>query len=556
MSAIEETPAAANFIRNIIEEDIKNNKNQGKVQTRFPPEPNGYLHLGHIKSICLNFGMAEEFSGNCNLRFDDTNPEKEDVEYMDSIKEDVEWLGFHWRKLNHASDYFEKLFQYALQLIDQGDAYVDSQSPDEIKNNRGTLTEHGKNSPYRERKIEENRKLFLEMAEGKYPDGAMVLRAKIDMASPNINMRDPIIYRIRHAAHFHAGDKWKVYPMYDYTHCLSDMLEGITHSLCTLEFEDHRPLYDWVLDKLNTPCHPQQIEFARLNLEYTVLSKRRLIQLVKENFVRNWDDPRMPTVAGLRRRGIPAAALRKFCRQIGISKADGTIEMSYFENVIRDYLNQNSPRAMAVLSPLKVRITNFNDNLPRILKVANHPQNEAFGNREVSFSDSLYIEKEDFSENPPKKWKRLALGKSVRLRGSFVITCDECIKDENGEIIELKCRLDENTLGKNPEGYKPNGVIHWVDANTAVKAEIRKYSLLFNNPNPMAVEDFRETINPNSLEIIDGAFVEKSLADIFNTSEITTYQFERQGYFVNDKDGSSEKPVFNLTLGLKDSFGK
>ncbi|MBP3194214.1 MAG: glutamine--tRNA ligase/YqeY domain fusion protein [Cardiobacteriaceae bacterium] len=556
MSAIDETPAAANFIRNIIEEDIKNNKNQGKVQTRFPPEPNGYLHLGHIKSICLNFGMAEEFSGNCNLRFDDTNPEKEDVEYMDSIKEDVEWLGFHWQNLNHASDYFEQLFQYALQLIEQGDAYVDSQSPDEIKNNRGTLTEPGKNSPYRERKIEENRKLFLEMAEGKYPDGAMVLRAKIDMASPNINMRDPIIYRIRHAAHFHAGDKWKVYPMYDYTHCLSDMLEGITHSLCTLEFEDHRPLYDWVLDKLNTPCHPQQIEFARLNLEYTVLSKRRLIQLVKENFVRNWDDPRMPTVAGLRRRGIPAAALRKFCRQIGISKADGTIEMSYFENVIRDYLNQNSPRAMAVLSPLKVTITNFNDNLPRMLKVANHPQNEDFGNREVSFSDSLYIEKEDFSENPPKKWKRLALGESVRLRGSFVITCDECIKDENGEIIELKCRLDENTLGKNPEGYKPNGVIHWVDAKTAVKAEIRKYSLLFNNPNPMAADDFRETINPNSLEIIDTAFVEKSLTESFNSAEITTYQFERQGYFANDKDGSSENPVFNLTLGLKDSFGK
>lgn len=543
-------PQAANFIRSIIQEDLKNGKNQGNVHTRFPPEPNGYLHLGHVKSICLNFGMADEFNGWCNLRFDDTNPEKENIEYMDSIKRDVAWLGFHWHELHHASDYFPQLLQYAYQLIEQGDAYVDSQTADEIRINRGTLKAPGKNSPYRNRSIEENRNLFDEMVAGKHPDGAHVLRAKIDMTSPNINMRDPVIYRIRHAAHFHAGDSWKVYPMYDYTHCLSDMIEGITHSLCTLEFEDHRPLYDWVLDKLNTPCHPQQIEFSRLNLEYTVLSKRKLIQLVEEKHVNGWDDPRMPTIAGLRRRGIPAKALREFCQKIGISKADGTIEMSYLENVVRDVLNQDAPRRMVVKNPIKITITSLADDFSDTYQLANHPQNPDMGERTVPFSNTLYIECEDFSENPPKKWKRLAPNEAVRLRGSYVIICDEVIKDAQGNIIELRCHHDPNTLGKNPEGYKANGVIHWVSAKHSIPCEIREYSALFNTANPAAAEDFRESINPNSLTLFQHAQAEPAT----QAAPLTTYQLERLGYYTVDSDTQPNKLVFNLTVSLRDSW--
>lgn len=540
---------AANFIRNIIANDLAASKNDGKVCTRFPPEPNGYLHLGHVKSICLNFGMANEFGGSCNLRFDDTNPEKENAEYMDSIKKDVHWLGFEWHKLRHASDYFPELLEYAYQLIDQGAAYVDSQSGEEIRANRGTLTEPGTNSPYRNRSPEENRQLFDEMVAGKHPDGSHVLRAKINMASPNINMRDPVIYRIRHAAHFHAGDDWKVYPMYDYTHCLSDMIEGITHSLCTLEFEDHRPLYDWVLSTLETPCHPQQIEFARLNMEYTVLSKRRLIQLVQENHVNGWDDPRMPTIAGLRRRGIPALGLRRFCEKIGISKADGTIEISYFENVIRDTLNTEAARRMVVLNPIKLSISSLPEGYEEIYRLPNHPQNPEMGEREVPFSNTLYIEAEDFSENPPAKWKRLALGESVRLRGSYVITCEEVIKDEAGNIIELKCRHDPDTLGKNPEGYKANGVIHWVSAPHAVDAEVRHYGLLFNQANPMAAENFLDTLNPNSLQVLDHAKAEPATrADIG-----TSYQLERQGYYAIDPDSDADKLVLNLTVSLRET---
>lgn len=541
---------AANFIRNIISEDIKNNKNNGQVYTRFPPEPNGYLHLGHVKSICLNFGMAAEFHGNCNLRFDDTNPEKEDVEYMDSIKQDVAWLGFKWKELRHASDYFPQLLDYAFQLIDQGDAYVDSQSAEEIRQNRGTLTQAGIDSPYRNRTIAENRDLFERMVKGEFGDGEHVLRAKIDMQSPNINMRDPVIYRIRHAAHFHAGDTWKVYPMYDYTHCLSDMIEGITHSLCTLEFEDHRPLYDWVLDKLNTPCHPQQIEFSRLNMEYTVLSKRRLIQLVQEQHVNGWDDPRMPTVAGLRRRGIPALALREFCEKIGISKADGTIEISYFENVVRDVLNRIAPRRMAVKQPLKVTITSIAEDERLSFDIANHPQDESMGTRSVPFSRTIYIEAEDFAEIAPKKWKRLALGASVRLRGSYVITCDDVIKDAAGNIVELICHHDPNTLGKNPEGYKANGVIHWVDAHAGIPVEIREYDRLFTQANPMSAPNFLDTINPNSLQIIHHAIAEPAIKGEHGS----VYQLERLGYYAIDPDSTADKSVLNLTVALRDTW--
>ncbi|MDO4434933.1 MAG: glutamine--tRNA ligase/YqeY domain fusion protein [Cardiobacteriaceae bacterium] len=544
-----ETTEPANFIKNIIEEDLAQGKNEGKVITRFPPEPNGYLHLGHVKSICLNFGMKALFSGRCNLRFDDTNPEKENEEYMSSIKNDVRWLGFEWDELHHASDYFPQLLDYAYQLIDKGLAYVDSQTAEEIRLNRGTLTEAGKNSPYRERSIAENKALFDEMVAGKYPDGAHVLRAKIDMASPNINLRDPVIYRIRHAVHFHAGDSWKVYPMYDYTHALSDMLEGITHSLCTLEFEDHRPLYDWVLEALQTPCHPQQIEFARLSLEYTVLSKRRLIQLVQEKHVDGWDDPRMPTIAGLRRRGIPARALREFCHKIGISKADGTIAIDYFEGVIRDDLNQHAERRMAVFKPLKVTITNLLEDHSEILSVANHPQNEAMGKRNLNFSNRLYIEQEDFAEVPPAKWKRFYLGGAIRLRGAYVLTCQEIVKNEQGEIVELLCTCDMNTLGKNPEGYKANGVIHWVDAKSALVAEVREYERLFKQANPMASEHFLDTINPESKQTLS-VYLEKSAFG----EPTTPYQFERVGYYAVDKDSSGDKWVFNKTVGLKEGF--
>ncbi len=538
------TPEGANFIKNIIEDDVKQGKTT--VITRFPPEPNGYLHLGHVKSICLNFGMKEQFQGRCNLRFDDTNPEKENEEYMASIKNDVHWLGFEWDELHHASDYFPQLLDYAYQLIDKGLAYVDSQSSEEIRVNRGTLKEPGRDSPFRQRSVAENRQLFDEMVAGKHPDGSHVLRAKIDMAAPNINLRDPVIYRIRHAAHFHAGDGWKVYPMYDYTHCLSDMLEGISHSLCTLEFEDHRPLYDWVLDVLNTPCHPRQIEFARLALEYTVLSKRRLIQLVQEGHVAGWDDPRMPTIAGLRRRGIPAGALREFCQRIGISKADGTIAIEYFESVIRDYLNASAPRRMAVLRPLKLTIKNLDHS--ETLTVANHPQREELGTRPLTFSNQLFIEQEDFAEVPPPKWKRFSLGGAIRLRGAYVLRCEEVVKDADGAIVELICSYDPATLGKNPEGYKANGVIHWVDGNNCRPAEIRNYGRLFLEKNPAAAENFLDTINKNSREILTGALIENTpFTDVHRA-----YQFERLGYYALDPDSSAEKLVFNQTISLRE----
>ncbi|UJF24745.1 glutamine--tRNA ligase/YqeY domain fusion protein [Suttonella sp. R2A3] len=545
-----ETPAAANFIKNIITEDVANGKNSGNVITRFPPEPNGYLHLGHVKSICLNFGMAETFNGYCNLRFDDTNPEKEDAEYMDAIKQDVKWLGFTWKDAHHASDYFPQLLDFAYQLIDKGLAYVDSQDGETIREQRGTLTEPGINSPYRERSVTENREIFDAMVAGDYDDGAHVLRAKIDMTSPNINLRDPVIYRIRHHAHFHAGDQWKVYPMYDYTHCLSDMIEGITHSLCTLEFENNRPLYDWVLDALETPCHPQQIEFSRLNLEYTVLSKRRLIQLVQEGHVDGWDDPRMPTIVGMRRRGITPRALREFCRSIGISKSDGTVAMSHFESIIRDDLNQHATRRMAVLQPLKVTITTLDPSYEQTLSLPNHPQNPNLGTREVPFGNTLYIEQDDYSDEPPRKWKRLAQGQAVRLRGSYVITCDEVIRDDQGKVIELKCSHDPDTLGKNPEGYKPNGVIHWVSAAHALDAEIRQYGLLFNQANPMAAEHFIDTLNTDSLETLHSAKVEPAAREEVGT----VYQFERQGYYAIDPDSDTSHLVFNRTVALRDSW--
>lgn len=539
--------AGANFIRNIIEDDVAKGKNNGQVITRFPPEPNGYLHLGHVKSICLNFGMADEFGGRCHLRFDDSNPEKENEEYMRSIKDDVRWLGFSWSDLCHASDYFQQLVDYAYRLIDKGLAYVDSQDGDAIREQRGTLTEPGKESPFRNRDVAENRALFSRMVAGEFEDGAHVLRAKIDMSSPNINMRDPVIYRIRHASHFHAGDQWKVYPMYDYTHCMSDMIEGITHSLCTLEFEDHRPLYDWYLDVLDTPCHPQQIEFSRLNLEYTVLSKRRLIQLVDQGYVSGWDDPRMPTVAGLRRRGVPASALREFCHRIGVSKSDGTIELSYLEGIIRDDLNQYTPRRMAVLKPLKLTITTLEEGYSETLRLAEHPQDESMGYRDVVFGRNLYIEQDDFSENPPKKWKRLAPGEEVRLRGSYIIRCEEVLKDDSGNVIEVRCVHYPESKGQKPQGCKPNGVIHWVNAEYALSAEVRQYDHLFTVADPAAAENFIDTINTDSLHVIADAKIEPAaLADCGQV-----FQFERNGYYCVDIDSRREKPIFNLTIGLR-----
>jgi glutaminyl-tRNA synthetase len=548
-----ETNLPANFIRQIIATDLAANKNNGKIATRFPPEPNGYLHIGHAKSICLNFGTALENNGTCNLRFDDTNPEKESVEYMESIKRDVAWLGFEWTELHHASDYFEQLYQYAVELIKKGLAYVDSLSADEIRAYRGTLTEAGKESPDRHRSIEENLDLFARMRAGEFEDGKFVLRAKIDMASPNMNMRDPTIYRIRRIHHHSTGDAWCIYPMYDYTHCISDALENITHSLCTLEFADHRPLYDWVLEQLDVPCHPQQIEFSRLQLEYTIVSKRKLNQLVTEKHVLGWDDPRMPTIAGLRRAGFTPQAIKDFCERIGITRQNSWIEMSVLEYCIREDLNVNALRAMAVLEPLRVVITNYPDDKIENLEISNHPQQEEFGKRIVPFSKTLFIERDDFSENPPPKYKRLSLGEEVRLRGSYVIRCDEVIKNEAGEIIELRCSYDENTLGKNPEGRKAKGVIHWVDEASSHTAEIRLYDRLFTVPQPDNEENFLDAVNPNSLQILTNCRVEASLkaATLENR-----YQFERTGYFCLDTESTSEKLVFNRTVTLRDNGQK
>lgn len=552
MSATENI-VPANFIRHIIAADKESNKHQGRVATRFPPEPNGYLHIGHAKSICLNFTLAGENQGTCNLRFDDTNPEKESIEYMESIERDVAWLGFKWAGKYHASDYFEQLYAYAVQLIQQGDAYVDSSTAEQMRLDRGTLTEPGKASPDRNRSIEENLDLFARMRAGEFADGQYVVRAKIDMASPNINMRDPTIYRIRRVHHHRTGDTWCVYPMYDYTHCISDAIEGITHSICTLEFEDHRPLYDWVLDKLKTPHHPQQIEFARLQLEYTIVSKRKLLQLVNEKHVNGWDDPRMPTIAGLRRAGVTPAAIREFCERIGVTKNNSWIEMGVLENCIREDLNDNALRAMAVLRPLRVVIENWEEGNTESYAIANHPQKPETGTRAVSFSKVILIEQDDFAENPPKDYKRLVPGGEVRLRGSYVIKCEQIIKNDAGDIVELRCSFDPATLGKNPEGRKVKGVIHWVSEAHSLPAEMRLYDRLFSHPNPDTLDNFLDGINPNSLEVLSSSRVEASL---LNSEVGVPYQFERTGYFCRDADSTADKLVFNRTVTLRDSWGK
>ncbi|MDD4915003.1 MAG: glutamine--tRNA ligase/YqeY domain fusion protein [Methylococcales bacterium] len=549
-----DSPVSSNFIRHIIAADLAANKNNGRVATRFPPEPNGYLHIGHAKSICLNFTLAAENNGMCNLRFDDTNPEKESIEYMEAIERDVQWLGFKWAGKYHASDYFEQLYAYALQLIKQGDAYVDSSTPEQIRADRGSLTEPGRESADRNRSIAENLDLFSRMRGGEFADGQYVLRAKIDMASPNINMRDPTIYRIRRVHHQRTGNDWCLYPMYDYTHCISDALEGITHSICTLEFEDHRPLYDWVLDKLQTPCHPQQIEFARLQLEYTIVSKRKLLQLVTENHVGSWDDPRMPTISGLRRAGVTPEAIRDFCERIGVTKKDSWIEMAVLENCIREDLNERAPRAMAVLQPLRVVITNWEDGKTETYQIANHPQKPELGSREVVFSKTILIERDDFAENPPKDFKRLIPGGEVRLRGSYVMRCEQAIKDDAGNLLELHCSYDPATLGKNPEGRKVKGVIHWVSEQHSIPAELRLYDRLFSHPTPDTLDNFLDGLNPNSLEVLSDCRLEASLAA---ATPAIGYQFERTGYFCLDyADSHPDKPVFNRTVTLRDSWGK
>jgi glutaminyl-tRNA synthetase len=545
-----DTPPSANFIRQIVTDDLKQNKHNGKVATRFPPEPNGYLHIGHAKSICLNFGIAAEYNGTCNLRFDDTNPEKESIEYMESIERDVQWLGFQWAGLYHASDYFEQLYSYAVQLIEQGQAYVDSLSAEQIRAYRGTLTEPGKESPDRGRSIAENLDLFKRMRAGEFADGQYVLRAKIDMASPNINMRDPALYRIRRVHHHRTGDAWCIYPMYDYTHCISDALEGITHSLCTLEFEDHRPLYDWVLEQLQTPCHPQQIEFARLQLEYTIVSKRKLNQLVMEKHVHGWDDPRMPTIAGLRRAGFTPKAIRDFCERIGLTKQNSWIEMGVLEYCIREDLNENALRAMAVLQPLRVVIDNYPEDKTEQLEISNHPQRAELGKRNVPFSRVVLIERDDFAEIPPPKFKRLIAGGEVRLRGSYVIKCNEIIKNAGGLITELRCTHDPETLGKNPEGRKVKGVIHWVSEQHAHPAEVRLYDRLFSVPNPDNEENFLDALNPDSLEVLADCRVE---AGLIHATPENRYQFERTGYFCLDAvDSIDGKLVFNRTVTLRE----
>ena len=548
----------ANFIRNIIQEDIKNNKNNGRVHLRFPPEPNGYLHIGHAKAICLNFGLAEEFNGLCNLRFDDTNPAKEEEEYVKSIIEDVHWLGFDWDdRLYFASDYFEQMYQYAVQLIKLGKAYVCDLSPEEIREYRGTLTKPGKESPYRSRSIDENLDLFERMRAGEFPDGSRTLRAKIDMSHPNLNMRDPVMYRILHASHHRTGDKWCIYPMYDWAHGLEDSIEGITHSLCTLEFEDHRPLYDWFLEQLGVH-HPQQIEFARLNLSYTIMSKRKLLELVKEGYVDGWDDPRMPTISGLRRRGFTAESIRSFSEMIGVAKRDSIVDISMLEYCIREDLNKKTPRVMAVLRPLKVVIVNYPEDQVDYLDAINNPEDPSMGTRKVLFSRVLYIEQDDFREEPPKKFYRLAPGREVRLRYAYFIKCVDVIKDEKtGEIKELHCTYDPATRGGDaPDGRKVKTTLHWVSAAHAIDAEVRLYDRLFIKPNPTEDKevDFKTYLNPQSLEVISNCKLEPSLK---NAEPGSKYQFERLGYFCVDAvDSKPGNPIFNRTISLKDSWAK
>jgi glutaminyl-tRNA synthetase len=554
-----ESAPPTDFIRTIINGDMNTDKYGGRVHTRFPPEPNGYLHIGHAKSICLNFGVASEYGGLSNLRFDDTNPSKEETEYVDSIQEDIHWLGFDWDdRLFYASDYFDQLYEYAVQLIKQGDAYVCDLSSDEIREYRGTLTRPGKDSPYRNRPVEENIDLFERMRAGEFPDGFRTLRAKIDMASPNISMRDPVLYRIMKVPHHRTGDKWCVYPMYDFTHCLSDSIEGITHSLCTLEFENNRALYDWVLDTLQV-YHPQQIEFARLNLSYTVLSKRKLLQLVQDGSVDGWDDPRMPTISGLRRRGYTPEAIRAFCNHIGVAKANSIIDIALLEHFIRKDLNQTAPRVMGVLRPLRVVIDNYPEDQVEEIEAVNNPEDPTMGTRKVPFSRVLYIEQDDFREVPPPKYRRLVPGREVRLRYGYFITCVGVVKDEKtGEVVELHCTYDPETKGGNaPDGRKVKATLHWVSAAHAIEVETRLYDRLFIKENPDEVEegsDFKSNINQNSLEILDGCFVEQSLKDAVPG---ITYQFERQGYFILDPIASDQgKKVFNRTISLRDTWAK
>jgi len=550
------SPAPSNFVRDIILDDLKTNKYEARVQTRFPPEPNGYLHIGHAKAICLDFGLADEFGGKTNLRFDDTNPEKEETEYVDSIQEDVKWLGFHWDGLFYASDYFDQLYQWAVKLIKAGKAYVDDLSAEEIRKHRGTLTEPGEDSPYRSRSLEENLDLFERMKAGEFPDGSRVLRAKIDMASPNLNMRDPVMYRILHAEHHRTGNKWCIYPMYDFAHGQSDSLERVTHSMCTLEFEDHRPLYNWFIEQLEI-FPSRQIEFDRLNLTYTQLSKRKLLQLVEQKHVSGWDDPRMPTLSGIRRRGYTPEAIRNFCKAIGVSKTNGSIELAMLEHFVREDLNKRAPRAMAVLRPLKVVIDNYPQNQVEEMDAVNNPEDATAGTREIPFSRVLYIERDDFREDPPKGYYRLSPGREVRLRYGYLVTCTGVVKNEKDEVIEVHCTYDPATRGGNtPDGRKVKSTIHWVSAAHAIDAEVRLYQTLFTKEDPNDTkdgEDFTVNLNPQSLEVRNSAKLEPSLK---NAPAGSRYQFERLGYFCVDLDSTPGKPVFNRTVALKDTWAK
>ena len=553
-----EKPVGSNFIRNIINEDNASNKYGGRVHTRFPPEPNGYLHIGHAKSICLNFGLALEYGGQCNLRFDDTNPVAEDPEYVASIQKDVKWLGFDWQdRLFNASDYFDKFYEFAEKLIEVDKAYVDSQSADEIRNNRGTLTEPGRNSPYRDRSVAENLSLLRGMRDGKYDEGSHILRAKIDMTSPNINMRDPVIYRIRKAEHHATGNKWCIYPMYDFAHCISDALEGITHSICTLEFEDHRPLYDWFLDHCGfAKPRPKQIEFARLDLTYTVTSKRKLKELVTDGHVKSWDDPRMPTISGMRRRGFRPAALRDFCERIGVAKAANTVDMSLLEFCAREDLEKSARRVLGVLQPIKVVIEDYPTDKVEYIEAPYHPQDATFGTRKLPFTRELYIESDDFTENPPKGYFRLVPGGEVRLRYGYIIRCKEVIKDSLGNVVEIRCSHDADTLGKNPaDGRTVKGIIHWVSASKAITAEVRLYDRLFNIANPGGVKegDYKDHLNPESLTTVTTAMLEPSLEHVTKDQR---FQFERLGYFCLDQDSTQSKLIFNRTVSLRDSWAK
>lgn len=553
MSDTENRPT--NFIRQIIDADLASGKHES-IQTRFPPEPNGYLHIGHAKSICLNFGLAQDYNGLCNLRFDDTNPEKEDIDYVNAIQKDVKWLGFEWAgNIHYSSDYFDQLHGFAVELIEKGLAYVCFLNGEETREYRGTLNKPGKNSPYRESSVEENIEHFSKMKNGEYPEGKCSLRAKIDMTSSFMCLRDPIIYRVKFADHHQTGDKWCIYPMYDFTHCLSDAIEGITHSVCTLEFQDNRRLYDWVIDNVSIKTTPHQYEFSRLNLEYTMMSKRKLLTLVEENLVNGWDDPRMPTISAFRRRGYTAASLREFSKRIGVTKMENTIEIGVLEACIREDLNDNAPRAMAVLDPIKLVIENYPENETEQLTVKNHPSDEAQGTRIVPFSRELYIEAEDFREEANKKYKRLVIDKAVRLRGAYVITATRCDKDADGKVTTVYCNYNSDTLGKNPtDGTKPKGVIHWVSAADALDAEVRLYERLFSVPNPAAEEDFRTAMNPDSLIVIENAKVEPSLV---NAKAEAAFQFERQGYFcLDNQDVTEGKLVFNRTVGLRDTWAK